>query len=115
MREGEIVVALIRLFKRRIGLQTGLVAWFGSGLCGLSVRPVVGWLSQAVQLSGQLNGCAAYFALDRRYRHEIYLGILAAWQLRHAVLALAAKAKRPAPAAIAGKSHWLRLMILYTS
>jgi hypothetical protein len=62
-------------------------------LSGLQGGSLANELAASLPLLGQSVGCAAYFAGNRRYRHENHFGLLAAWQLRHVILALAAKSE----------------------
>ena len=58
----------------------------------LPSRFCVDWLSSAMQLSRQSDGCAAHSAASSGHGHENHSGVSSHWQLRHPVLALAAEA-----------------------
>ena len=81
----------------------------GHQFCHLSGRIVPVRLSRALPLSWKSYGCAAHFTPNRRHRHENYSGVFVPRQLRHVVLALAAKAQNSTSNGIIRSAGFTRL------
>ena len=74
----ELIIALVCFFSKRIGLQASLVAWLAASFLVYRIGLVlVGY--HAMQLSGQSDGCAAYFSASGRHRHENHSGLPLDW------------------------------------